>query len=147
MFITIIPYLRKNSTNSDYNYISMKNLFYIKFKIQQEQFQNNSFSPTGDLLSLVDADFAALSLDNKVRAIGRMEPFDEASSVISYLQSCRIDRITSTHCVRNDFPKLVRAHRIQAICGILIVPLNVGKENDFLVFFRKGQIRHVNWAG
>ncbi|KAI1006538.1 hypothetical protein K3495_g1682 [Podosphaera aphanis] len=112
-----------------------------------KSFQNNSFSPTGDLLSLVDADFAALSLDKKVRAIGRMEPFDEASSVISYFQSCRIDRITSTHCVRNDFPKLVRAHRIQALCGILIVPLNFGQENDFLVFFRKGQLRHVNWAG
>lgn len=110
-------------------------------------FKNNNFSPTSDLLSLLDADFAALSIDSKIRAIGRMEPFDEASSVISYLQSCRIGRITSSDCIRTDFPKLVSAHRIQALCGILIVPLNVGKENDFLVFFRKGQLRHVNWAG
>ena len=33
------------------------------------------------------------------------------------------------------------------ISGLLLIPLNGGEENDFLVFFRKGQLRHVVWAG
>ncbi|KHJ35984.1 putative histidine kinase-group viii protein [Erysiphe necator] len=107
----------------------------------------NSAPPSSDLLSLVDADFAVLNIGNKVRAIGRMEPFQEANIVINYLQSCHIDKIISTMNIKADFPELSRPPGINVLAGMLIIPLNVGKDNDFLVFFRKGQLRNIKWAG
>lgn len=76
-----------------------------------------------------------------------MEPFQEASLVINYLQTCRIDQINSTMNIKADFPELARPPGINTLAGMLIIPLNVGKDNDFLVFFRKGQLRNVSWAG
>ncbi|POS83390.1 hypothetical protein EPUL_002640, partial [Erysiphe pulchra] len=92
-------------------------------------FPANSSPPSSDLLALVDADFAVLNIGNKVRAIGRMEPFQEASLVINYLQSCRIDQISATMNIKADFPELSRPPGINTLAGI------------------KGQLRNVNWAG
>ncbi|RKF61719.1 putative histidine kinase-group viii protein [Erysiphe neolycopersici] len=111
------------------------------------RFPANSSPPSSDLLALVDADFAVLNIGNKVRAIGRMEPFQEASSVINYLQSCRIDQISATMNIKTDFPELARPPGVNTLAGMLVIPLNIGKDNDFLVFFRKGQLRNINWAG
>ncbi|TQS38651.1 hypothetical protein Golomagni_00840 [Golovinomyces magnicellulatus] len=107
----------------------------------------NSVPPSSDLLKLIEADFAILNIGNKVRAIGRMEPFQEATIIINYLQSCRVDRISSSQNIKADFPDISPPNGINTIAGILIIPLNLGKENDFLVFFRKGQLRTINWAG
>ncbi|RKF76951.1 putative histidine kinase-group viii protein [Golovinomyces cichoracearum] len=107
----------------------------------------NSVPPSSDLLKLIEADFAVLNIGNKVRAIGRMEPFQEATIIINYLQSCRVDRISSSQNIKADFPDISPPNGINTIAGILIIPLNIGKENDFLVFFRKGQLRTINWAG
>jgi len=100
-----------------------------------------------DLLKLVDADFALVSIEDKIRAIGRMEPYEEALAVMSYLQSCRFTTIRSSQNIKADFPGLSYPSGIKTLAGLLLVPLSVGEENDFLVFFRKGQIRHLKWAG
>lgn len=100
-----------------------------------------------DLLKLVDADFALVSIEDKVRAIGRMEPYEEALAVVQYLQSCRFTTIKSSQDIKGDFPALGYPAGIKTLAGLLLIPLNVGEQNDFLVFFRKGQLRHVQWAG
>ena len=45
-----------------------------------------------------------------------------------------------------DFPDLRYPPGFQLIAGLLLVPLSVGG-TDFIVFFRKGQLREVRWAG
>jgi len=102
---------------------------------------------TTDLLKLVDADFALVSIQDKIRAIGRMEPYHEALAIISYLQSCRFTTVRSSQNIKADFPGLSYPAGVKVLAGLLLIPLNVGEENDFLVFFRKGQLRHVKWAG
>ncbi|CAD6500859.1 BgTH12-06564 [Blumeria graminis f. sp. triticale] len=108
---------------------------------------SNPNPPSGDLLALIDSDFAVLNIGKKVRAIGRMDPFHEATAIINYLQTCKIDHISSSDNIKADFPELSHSLEINSLAGLLIIPLNGGKENDFLVFFRKCQLRHVNWAG
>lgn len=112
--------------------------------------QNNaSFiaASSSDLLKLVDADFALLSIDDDARAIGRLDPFPEAIAITSYLQTCKFTEIKASENVNVDFPQIAQRHEIKSIAGLLLIPLNFGGGNDFLVFFRKGQMTQVKWAG
>lgn len=102
---------------------------------------------SADLLNLVDADFALLSVDGEAKAIGRLDPYPEAVAIMSYLQSCQFTEIRSSHNINADFPDISCASDIKHIAGFLLIPLNGGGANDFLVFFRKSQLRHIKWAG
>ncbi|KAL2061138.1 hypothetical protein VTL71DRAFT_7411 [Oculimacula yallundae] len=110
---------------------------------------NASFiaASSSDLLKLVEADFALLSIDDDARAIGRLDPYAEAIAITSYLQTCKFTEIRSSQNVNADFPQIAASHEIKIISGLLIIPLNFGGGNDFLVFFRKGQTKQVKWAG
>ncbi|KAK0102733.1 Light-sensor Protein kinase [Cadophora gregata] len=102
---------------------------------------------SSDLLKLVEADFALLSIDDDARAIGRLDPYSEAIAITSYLQTCKFTEIKSSDNINRDFPLIAQRHEIKTIAGLLLIPLNFGGGNDFLVFFRKGQMRQVKWAG
>ncbi|KAH7327487.1 putative phytochrome-like histidine kinase PHY2p [Rhexocercosporidium sp. MPI-PUGE-AT-0058] len=110
---------------------------------------NASFitAPSTDLLKLVDADFALLSIDNDARAIGRLDPYAEAIAITSYLQTCKFTDIKTSENINADFPMISQRHEITSIAGLMLIPLNFGGGNDFLVFFRKGQLKQVKWAG
>jgi light-regulated signal transduction histidine kinase (bacteriophytochrome) len=100
-----------------------------------------------NLLSLVNADFAMLSIEEESRAIGRLDPYQEALAIMTYLQTCRFTEIRSSVNINADFPGIVYPPVINTIAGLLIIPFNIGDLNDFLVFFRKGELREVKWAG
>jgi light-regulated signal transduction histidine kinase (bacteriophytochrome) len=104
-------------------------------------------SSSADLLKLVDADFALLSIDDKTRTIGKLDPYREATAILSYLQSCQFNNLRCSTNINADFPGLSYAPGLKTICGLLFIPLSIGGGNDFLVFFRKGQQKHVKWAG
>jgi light-regulated signal transduction histidine kinase (bacteriophytochrome) len=110
-------------------------------------------NPTGlaasltDLLQMVDADFALLSVDEEARAIGRLDSYSEALAIMTYLQSAQFTEIRSSQNINADFPGINLPSGIRTIAGLLFIPLRAGGVNDFLVFFRKSQIRHVKWAG
>ena len=110
---------------------------------------NASFiaASSSDLLKLVEADFALLSIDDDARAIGRLDPYPEAIAITSYLQTCKFTEIKSSDNINRDFPLISQRHEIKTIAGLLLIPLNFGGGNDFLVFFRKGQMKQVKWAG
>jgi light-regulated signal transduction histidine kinase (bacteriophytochrome) len=101
---------------------------------------------SGDLLRLFDADFGTLSIQDEARAIGSLDPYREALVIITYLQTRRFTSIVASQNVNHDFPNLKYPPGIKIIAGILVIPLSVGG-NDFLVFFRKGQLNEVRWAG
>src|SRR4051812_2462247 len=99
-----------------------------------------------DLLRIFDADFGLLSIHDEARAIGRLEPYREALAILSYLQKHRLTNVRASQNINSDFPDLKYPPGINIIAGILVIPLSVGG-SDFLVFFRKGQLNEVRWAG
>ncbi|KAG4438300.1 hypothetical protein IFR05_006235 [Cadophora sp. M221] len=101
---------------------------------------------SADLLRVFDADFGLLSIHDEARAIGRLEPYREALAILAYLQHRRFTTVLASQNINQDFPDIKYPPGINAISGCLVIPLNVWG-NDFLVFFRKGQLREIRWAG
>ncbi|XMA11322.1 hypothetical protein WAI453_004113 [Rhynchosporium graminicola] len=101
---------------------------------------------SADLLRVFDADFGLLSIHEEARAIGKLEPYREALAVLAYLQHRRFTAVTASQNINGDFPEINFPPGIHTISGCLVIPLNVWG-NDFMVFFRKGQLREIRWAG
>ncbi|KAB5566609.1 hypothetical protein GE09DRAFT_1273380 [Coniochaeta sp. 2T2.1] len=99
-----------------------------------------------DLLKLFDADFGMLSIRGETKILGKIEQTQEALAMLEYLRLRRFTSVVTTQDVRLDFPDLRYPPGFSVIAGLLYVPLSVGG-NDFIVFFRRGQIREVKWAG
>jgi light-regulated signal transduction histidine kinase (bacteriophytochrome) len=99
-----------------------------------------------DLLKLFDADFGMLSIRGETKILGKIEQTQEALAMLEYLRLRRFTSVVSTQDVRFDFPDLRYPPGFSVIAGLLYVPLSVGG-NDFIVFFRRGQVREVKWAG
>lgn len=99
-----------------------------------------------DLLKLFDADFGMLSIRGETKILGKIEQTQEALAMIEYLRLRRFTSVVTTQDVRADFPDLRYPPGFSVIAGLLYVPLSVGG-NDFIVFFRRGQVREVKWAG
>ncbi|KAF2804723.1 uncharacterized protein BDZ99DRAFT_481176 [Mytilinidion resinicola] len=99
-----------------------------------------------DLLKLFDADFGLLSIRDETKILGDLEQSQEALAMLEYLRMRRITSVMTSQDITQDFPDLRYAPGFLVIAGMLIVPLSVGGQ-DFIVFFRKGQLREVKWAG
>ncbi|KAG5923584.1 hypothetical protein E4U42_004919 [Claviceps africana] len=99
-----------------------------------------------DLLKLFDADFGLLSIKGETKILGLMEQSQEALAMLEYLRMRRLTSVAASQDVRQDFPDLRYAPGFQVIAGLLYVPLSVGG-HDFIVFFRRGQLKEVKWAG
>ncbi|KAJ5999542.1 hypothetical protein N7451_007352 [Penicillium sp. IBT 35674x] len=84
-----------------------------------------------DLLQLFDADYGALSIRDETKILG-----DNSHSQESSLHM--ISSKTSLICITPP--------GLSAISGLLYVPLSTGG-SDFIVFFRKGQLTEIKWAG
>jgi light-regulated signal transduction histidine kinase (bacteriophytochrome) len=97
-----------------------------------------------DLLTVFQADFGLLSIQNEARAIGRLDPYREALAILAHLQSHRFTAVIDSDNINKDFPGLKYAPGINTIAGVLVIPLSIGG-NDFMVFFRKGQLTEVRW--
>ncbi|PHH81711.1 hypothetical protein CDD82_109 [Ophiocordyceps australis] len=99
-----------------------------------------------DLLKLFDADFGLLSIKGETKILGVMEQSQEALAMLEYLRMRKLTAVLASHDVSEDFPDLGYPPGFRILAGLLYVPLSVGG-NDFIVFFRQGQIREVKWAG
>jgi light-regulated signal transduction histidine kinase (bacteriophytochrome) len=99
-----------------------------------------------DLLKLFDADFGLLSIRDETKILGHLENSQEALAMLEYLRMRRIQAVMSSMDISQDFPDLRYPPGFHIIAGMLIVPLSVSG-TDFIVFFRKGQLKEVKWAG
>ncbi|KAK3402229.1 hypothetical protein B0T20DRAFT_451101 [Sordaria brevicollis] len=99
-----------------------------------------------DLLRLFDADFGMLSIREETKIMGKIEQSQEALAMLEYLRLRKFPSVVTSQDVKIDFPDLRYPPGFQVIAGLLYVPLSVGG-SDFIVFFRKGQVREVKWAG
>lgn len=99
-----------------------------------------------DLLKLFDADFGLLSIRDETKILGELEQSQEALAMLEYLRMRKVSSVTTSQDVSFDFPDLRYPPGFQHIAGMLVVPLSTSG-NDFIVFFRKGQLKEVKWAG
>lgn len=99
-----------------------------------------------DLLKLFDADFGLLSIRDETKILGDIEHSQEALAMLEYLRLRCVTNVMTSQDIREDFPDLRYQPGFQVIAGLLLVPLSVGG-HDFIVFFRKGQLKEVKWAG
>lgn len=99
-----------------------------------------------DLLKLFDADFGLLSIRDETKILGHIEQSQEALAMLEYLRMRQISSVMTSMDIHEDFPDLRYQPGFQVIAGLLLVPLSAGG-HDFIVFFRKGQLKEVKWAG
>ena len=99
-----------------------------------------------DLLKLFDADSGLLSIRDETKILGRLEQTQEALAMLEYLRLRKFTSVTNSMDIRRDFPDLRYSPGISVIAGLMLVPLSVSG-SDFIVFFRKGQLREIKWAG
>ncbi|ORY62609.1 uncharacterized protein BCR38DRAFT_346251 [Pseudomassariella vexata] len=99
-----------------------------------------------DLLKLFDADFGMLSIKGETKILGKLEQSQEALAMLEYLRMRKFTSVMTTQDITEDFPDLSYPPGFTVIAGLLYVPLSVGGQ-DFIVLFRKGQVKEVKWAG
>jgi len=99
-----------------------------------------------DLLKLFDADFGLLSIRDETKILGQLENSQEALAMLEYLRMRRIQSVMTSMDISQDFPDLRYPPGFHVVAGTLIVPLSASG-TDFIVFFRKGQLKEVKWAG
>lgn len=125
-------------------------------RLQARKLINTSPSeknPTGyiiassdDLLRLFDADCGILSIRGETKILGSIEHTQESLAMLEYLRLRKLTYVHASQDIRIDFPDLSYPPGFSFIAGILYVPLSAGG-SDFIVFFRKGVIKEVKWAG
>jgi light-regulated signal transduction histidine kinase (bacteriophytochrome) len=99
-----------------------------------------------DLLRLFNADCGLLSIRDETKILGRLEQSQEALAMLEYLRLRRLTSVMTSQDIVHDFPDLKYPPGFSVLAGMLFVPLSSGG-NDFIVFFRKGQLKEVKWAG
>ncbi|KAF3186849.1 Light-sensor Protein kinase [Orbilia oligospora] len=99
-----------------------------------------------DLLKLFDADFGLLSIRDETKVLGHLEDTQEALALVEYFRIKSFTSVITSQQLLSTFPDLKYPPGFKTIAGALLVPLS-GAGKDFIVFFRKGQLRHVHWAG
>lgn len=102
---------------------------------------------TEDLLKLFEADIGALSIRDETKILGK--PASHTQEVLAMLEFLRLKRLSSvfaTQDISEDLPDLRYPPGFSFIAGLLYVPLS-SNGDDFIVFFRQGQLREVRWAG
>ncbi|PCG98478.1 CheY-like superfamily [Penicillium occitanis (nom. inval.)] len=99
-----------------------------------------------DLLKLFDADYGALSIRDETKLLGRLIHTPEVLALLEYLKMRQLNSVLASHDVSKDFPDLRYPPGFKHISGLLYVPLSAGGR-DFIVFFRRGQMTEIKWAG
>lgn len=99
-----------------------------------------------DLLKLFDADYGALSIRDETKILGRLTHTSEMLALLEYLKMRELNSVLASHDVSKDFPDLRYPPGFKHVSGLLYVPLSTGGR-DFIVFFRRGQLTEIKWAG
>lgn len=101
---------------------------------------------SADLLNLFDADFGLLTIKDEARSVGRLMAYYEAIALLQYVRMRSFTSIVTSSNIKKDFPDLAYSPGFSTIAGFLVIPLAMAG-SDFLVLFRRGQLKEVSWAG
>ncbi|KAF7299237.1 ATP-binding cassette transporter [Mycena indigotica] len=103
-------------------------------------------SNADDLLGLFDADFGVLVIGQAAKMLGPNDHGQEILVMTEYLRLKQFTTIQVSQGVTIDFEDLALLDGLDVLAGMLYVPLS-SEGKDFICFLRKGQPRHVHWAG
>ncbi|KAJ6153581.1 hypothetical protein N7470_006540 [Penicillium chermesinum] len=101
---------------------------------------------TDDLLQLFNADYGALSIRDETKILGNGSNTQEVLALLEFIRMRQLNSVLASHDIIKDFPDFRYDPGLKAISGLLYVPLSTGG-NDFIVFFRKGHLTEISWAG
>ena len=92
----------------------------------------------GDLLGLFGADYAAASILEETKILGKPTDSQEVLALLEYLRAKNLDTVLWSTDLTSDFEDLDYAPGFRHIFGLLYIPLSVDG-NDFVIFFRGEQ--------
>ncbi|KAJ5959374.1 uncharacterized protein N7479_006524 [Penicillium vulpinum] len=92
-------------------------------------------TPTGDLLSLFGADYAAASIMGEVKILGKPIDSQEVLALLEYMKAKENDTVFWSGDIAADFQDLSYSRGFHHLSGLLYVPLSVDGR-DFIIFFR-----------
>ncbi|GAA5993889.1 hypothetical protein JCM5350_001586 [Sporobolomyces pararoseus] len=99
-----------------------------------------------DLLDLFHADFGILSIGDEAKILGPVKNSQELLAVLEYLRVKCYTTMQYSNDIKVDYPDIEYPPGFQLIAGMLSVPLS-SEGKDFIVFFRRGVVSEVQWAG
>ncbi|KAG0149643.1 hypothetical protein CROQUDRAFT_669146 [Cronartium quercuum f. sp. fusiforme G11] len=99
-----------------------------------------------DLLWLFDAEFGVLSIGEEAKILGTVVNSQELLAVLEYLRIKAFDVIQASTDISDGFSDIAYPAAFKTICGMLVIPLSRGGQ-DFIAFFRQGQLKQIHWAG
>lgn len=103
-------------------------------------------SSSTDLLNMFHADVGFLAIRGEARTIGKLAAYSEAIALLQYIRRKSFPTIFHTNSIVKDCPDINYPPGFKILAGMLVVPLTLSG-SEFLVFFRKGQQKNINWAG
>lgn len=101
---------------------------------------------SSDLLHMFGADFGFLVIKGEARTIGKLLAYGESIALLHYIKKRAFTTIAFSHEVAKDFEDIAHHPGFSIISGMLVIPL-AASGVDFLVFFRRGRLKEINWAG
>jgi chemotaxis family two-component system sensor kinase Cph1 len=110
---------------------------------KKENFRDALLSPESRLLELVNAQGAAISLDDEIILVGKTPSQENIDQLIEWLEPQVVDSIFYT----DSLPKLYPAAADKNIAsGVLLLRISQIRRY-YLLWFRPEVIQTVNWAG
>lgn len=97
--------------------------------------EGNMKCPSNDLLCLFGADYAAASILQEIKILGK--PFDsqEVLALLEYMRTKELDTVLWSTDILSDFEDLDYSPGFRHLSGLLYIPLSADG-HDFIIFFR-----------
>lgn len=93
-------------------------------------------APSGDLLGLFGADYAAASISGETKILGKPADSQEVLALFEYLRAKELDTVLWSTDIRSDFEDLDYTPGFRRLSGLLYIPLSTDG-NEFIIFFRR----------
>ncbi|KAJ5716150.1 hypothetical protein N7493_008061 [Penicillium malachiteum] len=93
-------------------------------------------TPSGDLLGLFGADYAAASILGEMKILGKPPDSQEALALLEYLRAKELSTVLWSTDILSDFEDLDYSPGFRNLSGLIYIPLSADGQ-DFIVFFRR----------
>lgn len=110
----------------------------------EQSISHTFFQDTEELLQLVNAQGAVISLDSHISEIGQCPPQVFISSLIAWLETKSQD-IFYTNCLSKVDPEAIAIKDIAS--GLLAISIPLNHTSYHIIWFRNEVIQTINWAG
>lgn len=97
-------------------------------------------TPSGDLLDVFGADYAAASILGQTKILGRPPDSQEALALLEYLRAKELDTVLWSTDILSDFEDLDYSPGFRYLSSLIYIPLSANGQ-DFITLFREETAR------